>query len=143
MPFWKGAIENPQERFKKTYNRIFAAEDQQKITTKRDQIGTGITAGYDEICKLYQILLKAQMKFLATMDPKVGPSILRVILALVEREEVNINRSDTMYDDADYGVVVDDDLEWGTYNYDDDNERPEEEKIWYDWLFDDRAIITH
>ena len=72
---------------------------------KRDQIMYGLQAGYDEICKLYQKLLKAPMIYLAIMDPKFGPSVLRAILALVKENGVDIDEATTAYD---YGDTYDD-----------------------------------
>ena len=64
------------------------------------------------MCKLYQSLLKVTMIFLALTNPKVGPRILRVILALVKEEGVDINRAVTQYDDVSdgYGIAVDPEL---------------------------------
>jgi len=145
MPFWEGAIKEPKKRFPLTFKRIEEVDDLAFMTKKKDQVEAGIKAGYDEIKKLYQTLLKAPMIFLATLDPEKGPSILRAILALVEEEEVDINRADG-YDDDDangYGIVVDEELEWGRYKYDNPDDRPADEKIWYDWLWEDRAALAH
>ena len=68
---------------------------------KRDQIMYGLQAGYDEICKLYQKLLKAPMVYLAVLDPTFGPSILRAILALVKEKGIDIDEATTEYDDGD------------------------------------------
>lgn len=67
---------------------------------KREQIMLGIQAGYDEISKLYQRMLKAPMIFLGTLDPEVGPSIFRAILALVSEEGVDLDEQTTEYDDG-------------------------------------------
>ena len=79
------------------------AEDDAEVSLaaiKREQIMFGIQAGYDEISKLYQRTLRAPMIFLGTLDPEVGPSIFRAILALVSEEGVNIDEQTTLYDDG-------------------------------------------
>ena len=76
----------------------------------------------------------APMIYLAVLDPKVGPSVLRAILAIVVEEGVDINAAQTEFDDEDYGVEVTEDLDWGVFQYDDPEDRPEDEKIWYEWL---------
>ena len=89
MPFWEVAIHNAEARFPKTLGLIdemekktpiYEDEEQNKWKKKadlmRDQIKAGIDAGYEEIKKLYQTLLRAPMVFLATLDPKVGPDII-------------------------------------------------------------------
>ena len=104
-----------------------------KAELKRAQIAFGIQAGHDEIYKLYQRPLKAPMIFLAVLDPIKGPTILRAILALVDEAEVNINRADTMYDNGvGYCVIIDRELEWGSFKYDNEEPRPDGEKVWYD-----------
>ena len=131
MPFWEVAINDPMERFPKTLGLIdemskitpSGGEDEDKWEKKanlmKDQINAGIKAGYEEIKKLYQTLLRAPMIFLATLDPKVGPDILRAILAVVEEEGVDIN-SATNYHDCDTGDKVDEAkaLDWGVYKTD-------------------------
>ena len=104
MPFWEVAIHKPKERFPKTLglidkmSKITASEGEDvkkwenKAKLMKDQIDEGIRAGYEEIKKLYQTLLRAPMVFLATLDPKVGPDILRVILAVVKEEGLNTGR---------------------------------------------------
>ena len=56
------------------------------------------------------------MIFLATLDPKVGPDILRAILAVVEEEDVNIDAAGDHYE-SDTGDKVDKTkaLDWGVY----------------------------
>lgn len=134
MPWWEMARLHPEKRFPLTFKRIDEMEDDEKAEMKREQVRFGIQAGYDEICKLYQRLLMAPMIYLAVLDPKVGPSVLRAILAIVVEEGVDINAAQTEFDDEDYGVEVTEDLDWGVFQYDDPEDRPEEEKIWYEWL---------
>ena len=156
MPFWEVAINDPMERFPKTLGLIDQmskilpsdGEDEDKWEKKanlmKDQINAGIKAGYEEIKKLYQTLLRAPMIFLATLDPKVGPDILRAILAVVEEEGVDIN-SATNYHDCDTGDKVDGAkaLDWGVYKADKIEEWTEDQKTWYEWLKVDSASLAH
>ena len=118
MPFWEVAIHNVEAHFPKMLGLInemaektpiYEDEEQNKWKKKadlmRDQIKAGIDAGYEEIKKLYQTLLRAPMVFLATLDPEVGPDIMRAILAVVEEEGVDINSAD-IYHDSDTGDKV-------------------------------------
>ena len=132
MPFWEVAIHDAKARFPKTLGLIEEMSKRQpsdgeevdkwenKADMMNDQIKEGIKAGYEEIKKLYQTLLRAPMVFLATLDPKAGPDILRAILAVVEEEGVDIN-SATNYHASDTGDKVDEakDLDWGHYKLDD------------------------
>ena len=156
MPFWEVAIHKPKERFPKTLglidkmSKITASEGEdvkkweKKARLMRDQIDEGIRAGYEEIKKLYQTLLRAPMVFLATLDPKVGPDILRAILAVVEDEGLNIDAADN-YHESDTGDKVNESktLEWGVYKSDDREEWTEEQKTWYEWLRVDSASLAH
>jgi len=156
IPFWESARTNPEDRFPKTYARIKKMEEKSrdkhddllndKAMLKRDQIMFGIQAGYDEISKLYQRLLKAPMIFLAVMDPEKGPSIFRAILAIVSEAELDINRADKQYDDpqSHYASnVPSENLEWGDFLYEGEDTRPVEEQKWYDWLVEDKDMLVH
>ena len=83
------------------------------------------------------------MVFLATLDPKVGPDILRAILAVVEDEGLNIDAADN-YHESDTGDKVNESktLEWGVYKSDDREEWTEEQKTWYEWLRVDSASLA-
>ncbi|EJK60201.1 hypothetical protein THAOC_19495 [Thalassiosira oceanica] len=111
---------------------------------KREQIMLGIQAGYDEISKLYQRMLKAPMIFLGTLDPEVGPSIFRAILALVSEEGVDLDEQTTEYDDGEtWEIPSDKPATWGKFEYNGDGEtRPLEEKIWYDLMKSDSEFIA-
>ena len=110
MPFWEVAIHKPKERFPKTLSlidkmsKITASEDEDvkkwenKAKLMRDQIDEGIRAGYEEIKKLYQTLLRAPMVFLATLDPKGSSDILRAILAVVKDEGLNIDAANDYHE---------------------------------------------
>ncbi|KAL7526386.1 hypothetical protein ACHAXR_001468, partial [Thalassiosira sp. AJA248-18] len=147
LPFWEGAKKDPKGRFPLTYALVDAMTNEEKKVKKLDQLNLGINAGYNEIGKLYQTLLKAPMIYLATLDPANGPSIFRAILAVVELESKGIiDSAHTQYDDGqEYNTIVDTDpfdSEWGEFKYEGED-RPEEEQIWYDWLLPNRASLVH
>ncbi|KAL7541570.1 hypothetical protein ACHAWF_006970, partial [Thalassiosira exigua] len=142
-PWWLLAVESPEERFPKTFARIEAMENEELAEMKKDQVIFGIEAGYNEIAKLYSRMFKAPMIFLSILDPEIGPTILRVLLAIASEEGVDVDAAETQYDDDDYGIELDEDLLWGKFLYAEDEEMPEEERVWYDWLSDDREAIAH
>ena len=98
---------------------------------------------FTRIIYLYQTLLHAPMVFLATLDPKVGPDIMRAILAAVEEEGVDINSED-IYHNSDTGDKVEEakELEWGCYKST-DRANWEAQATWYEWLKVDSASLAH
>jgi len=157
MPFWEVAIHSAEIRFPKTLALIEemakiddsnVEEDQTKWKNKadlmKDQIKEGINAGYEEIKKLYQTLLRAPMVFLATLDPKAGPDIMRAILTVVEEEGVDVDAAHD-YHRTDTGGDVDEakEEEWGPYKLKDKSKWSDEQTTWYEWLKVDSAALAH
>lgn len=91
FPWWNKATEHWTEVFKQTFESLNGCDLGDEVKgLKKKQILKGIKAGCDEIVKMMEDLLSPPLIYLAlTYMPKV-PSILRVLLALVTQEGIQL-----------------------------------------------------
>jgi len=110
-PFWLHAMQQPEVRFKKTFDAIAVIPDEDERFLKRRQVLEGIKAGYTKLIHTSKSLLSPPNIFILLDDSNRGPSLMRAIVGIMNHGGMNIGNG------------------WGTYD-----PSVEMEKYFYDLL---------
>ena len=138
LPWWSEVNDEPSNHMPKTMAYLNENFDGEELEMFQTLIKRGLKAGRDELIKITKrYLLKVPILLLVLCNRKRGAPFLRAVLSVLhEYVENNISTEepiDVMFiHDAD--TANSDDPKWGKYIYADPNNRPENEKIWYDLL---------
>ena len=138
LPWWSEVNDEPSNHMPKTMAYLNENFDGEELEMQQTLIKRGLKAGRDELIKITKrYLLKVPILLLVLCNRKRGAPFLRAVLSVLhEYVENNISTEepiDVMFmHDAD--TANSDDPKWGKYIYADPNDRPEDEKIWYDLL---------
>lgn len=124
-PWWKRAKEEPQKNFPKTFAYLGGIDDVDLHTLKTRQISNGTAAACDVLSKHSSILLSAPVLYLVLSHPDRGRDFLRAALAVASESGVNIG------------------VGWGRYQYDNPDDRPAGEKMFYEKLCHEKEESAH
>lgn len=124
-PFWQMAKETPEKTFPKTFEYLGSITDVEVQNRKTQQIGKGIEGACDSLAKHSSIALSAPLLFLVLTHPNRGRNLLRAALAIA----------------SEAGLVEGDG--WGRHQYDNPEERPASEKIFYDKMLQAKEDAVH
>ena len=84
LPFWKKALTSPEISFPKTFASLDDIKDEALRQKKREQIETGIRAGYNELVKMSTHYFSPSNIFLILLLGKEGPCFCRALARLLQ-----------------------------------------------------------
>ena len=135
MAWWNAAIDDPARCMPKTMNYLENNFQGEELETRRQQITRGLKMGRDEILKMNKrYLLKPPLLLLMLTNRKRGAPFLRAVLSVLNEYSGRLPDGVTMINDP-----GDD---WGRYIYTNNNDRHEDEKLWYNLLTQSDANIN-
>ena len=113
FPFMQAMKNNWRSKFPETAKFADTIVDVELRTMKEEQLKHGINAAFEECAKMAKQLMvigeNTPWAFTLIMHPKVGPTILRVALAIAKGKGFDI---DAIRDNE--GHLIDENLTWGT-----------------------------
>ena len=134
MAWWNAAVDNPSLCMPKTMEYLENNFEGDELGTRRKQIERGLKMGRDEIVKMTKrYLFKPPLVIIMLTNRKRGPAFLRAALSVLHE---NSNRVP--------GVELINDAggDWGLYIHTNCDDRPEDEKLWYNLLTQSETNIN-
>jgi len=128
LPWWNTVNENPRLLMPNTMEYLehnFVGED---ITMRHELVKRGLKAGRDELIKITRkYLLQVPILLLVLCNAKRGPSFLRAVLSVLYEKRARVAPQVLIHD-------ADNDDKWGKFKYANPDDRPDNEKAWYNLL---------
>jgi len=87
-PFWPHALQEPEVRFKRTFDAIAKIPEEEERNLKRRQVLEGIEAGYNKLIHTSKSFLSPPNIFILLGDSRRGPSLMRAFVGMMSGNNI-------------------------------------------------------
>eukprot|EP00956_Cyclotella_meneghiniana_P021672 scaffold39740_cov82-Cyclotella_meneghiniana.AAC.1 len=142
IPWWNKAVDSPDLQMPKTMKYLSNNFTGDEYSFRHAQVMRGLTKGRDELIKMTsKCLFAVPIIYLLFSHHEHGASFLRAVLSVLHKFEQELDEEEV--DQQDYILINQPGRKWGLYIHTNDNERPPEEKKWFDILYPQKCDVVH